>query len=86
DEQGKEKIEIIDKTGKNLMSIDTEENKITISSDKDIELSAPKGKISIQAKEIEMKSSAATKIEASSGMDVKASGNMNIKGATVNIN
>ena len=33
-----------------------------------------------------MKSSSSAKIEASSGMDLKASGTMNIKGATVNIN
>jgi len=86
DEEGKEKVEIIDKTGKNLISIDTKDNKITISSDKDIKLSAPNGMVSIEAKDIEIKSSAATKIEASSSMDAKASGNMTIKGATVNIN
>ncbi len=86
DKDGEEKIEIIDKSEKNLISIDTKDNKITISSDKDIELSARNGKVIIDAKDIEIKSSASTKIEASANMDLKASGNNNIKGATVNIN
>lgn len=86
DKEGEEKIEIIDKTGNNLISLDTKDNKITVSSDKDIELSAKNGKIIIDAKDIEIKSSAATKVEVGSEMDLKASGNMNIKGAMVNIN
>ncbi len=52
--------------------------KITIRSTKDIELLAPNGKLTINAKEVEIKSSATTKIEASS--------DMTIKGSTVNIN
>jgi uncharacterized protein involved in type VI secretion and phage assembly len=86
DKEGEEKIEIIDKTGNNLISLDAKDNKITISSDKDIELSAKNGKIIIDAKDIELKSSAATKVEAGSEMDLEASGNMNINGAMVNIN
>lgn len=86
DKDGAEKIEIIDKTGKNLITIDTKDNKITISSDKDIELSASKGKVTINAKEVEIKSSAATKVEAGAGMDLKASAKMTVKGATVEIN
>ncbi len=86
DEDGKEKIEIIDKTEKNSIIFDTAKNTITITTDKDITLSAPNGTIKLEAKKIETKSSADTKIEAGAGMDVKASATMNIKGATVNIN
>jgi uncharacterized protein involved in type VI secretion and phage assembly len=86
DEDGKEKIEIVDKSEKNSLVIDTSKNTITITSDKDIVLSASNGAIKLDAKTIEIKSSAATKLESGSGMDVKASGTMNIKGATVNIN
>lgn len=86
DTKGKEKIEIIDKSEKNKIIIDTKDNKISIISEKDIEILAPKGKLTISAKEIEVKSSASTKIEASAGMDLKASGTTTIKGATVNIN
>lgn len=102
DEDGKEKIEITDKSGKNSLTVDTKENTITIKSDKDIVISAPNGKVKIEATDIEMKMSASAKIEASSdieiktsasakieasaGMDLKASGNMTLKGAMVNIN
>jgi uncharacterized protein involved in type VI secretion and phage assembly len=101
DTDGKEKIEIVDKTEKNKIVIDSKENKISITSEKDFEISAPNGKVTIVAKDIEVKASAAikleakdieakasasAKIEASSSADLKASGNMTIKGATVNIN
>lgn len=86
DEDGKEKIEIIDKSEKNSIIFDTAENTITIAADKDITLSASQGTIKFDAQKIEIKSSADTKIEAGAGMDVKASSTMNIKGATVNIN
>ncbi|PWB50739.1 MAG: phage tail protein [Candidatus Methanoperedenaceae archaeon] len=64
DTENNEKIEIIDKTEKNIIIIDTKKNTISIKSDKDIELSAPNGKISMEAKDIQTKSSASTKIEA----------------------
>ncbi|MCE8425238.1 MAG: phage tail protein [Candidatus Methanoperedens sp.] len=86
DTKGKEKIEIIDKSENNRIIIDTAENKISIISDKDIEISAPKGKLTITAKEIEVTSSTTAKIEANAGMDLEASGNITIKGAMVNIN
>jgi uncharacterized protein involved in type VI secretion and phage assembly len=86
DTKGKGKIEIIDRTEKNKIIIDTENNNISLISEKDIEISAPKGKLTITAKEIEVTSSTSTKIEANAGMDLKATGNTTIKGATVNIN
>ena len=86
DEDGKEKIEIIDKTEKNSIVFDTAKNTITITTDKDITLSAAKGTIKLDAQKIEIKSSADTKIESGAGMDVKASGTLNVKGAAVNIN
>jgi uncharacterized protein involved in type VI secretion and phage assembly len=86
DEDGKEKIEIIDKSGKNKIEFDAAKNTITVTSDKDIILSASKGTIKLDAQKIEIKSSADAKVEAGAGMDVKATGQMNIKGATVNIN
>lgn len=86
DEDGKEMIEIVDKTEKNSIVFDTANNTIKISTDKDITLSAPQGTVKIEAQKIEMKSSAETKIEAGSSMDVKSSATMTVKGATVNIN
>ena len=86
DEDGKETIEIVDKSGKNSIVIDTANNTLTITTDKDIALAAAQGTIKLEAQKIEMKSSADTKIEAGAGMDVKASATLNVKGATVNIN
>ncbi len=86
DSDGSEQIKIMDKTEKNMIIIDAKNNTISIKSDKDIELSAPNGKVTIEAMDIETKSTASTKIEATSSVDVKASGNLNIKGAMVNIN
>jgi uncharacterized protein involved in type VI secretion and phage assembly len=86
DEEGKETIEIIDKSGKNSIAIDTTNNAISITSDKDITLKAPKGTIKLDAQKLEIKSSADTKIEANAGMDIKANATLNLKGATINLN
>lgn len=86
DTDGSEKIEVIDKSGKNSIVIDTKENTITITTDKDMVLKAPQGKISLTAKEVELKSSAALTVEAGSEMNIKTSATLNVKGATVNIN
>jgi uncharacterized protein involved in type VI secretion and phage assembly len=86
DEDGKEKIEIIDKGEKNSIVIDTAQNTLTITVDKDIVLSASKGTIKLDAQKIEIKSSADSKVEAGAGMDLKASGQMKLMGATIDIN
>ncbi|WP_298439045.1 phage baseplate assembly protein V [Geobacter sp.] len=86
DTDGAEKIEIIDKSGKNSITFDTAGNTITVRADKDVVIEAPRGKISLSAREIELKSSAGTKIEAQGTMELKASATMTVKGTTVNIN
>jgi uncharacterized protein involved in type VI secretion and phage assembly len=86
DEEGKEKIEIIDKSKKNSIVFDTAKNTIMITSDKDITLSASKGTIKLDAQKIEINSSATTQIKAKDKMNVETSAAMKIKGATVDIN
>jgi uncharacterized protein involved in type VI secretion and phage assembly len=86
DEDGKETIEIIDKSQKNSIVIDTSKNTITVTTDKDITLSASQGKITLNAKQVEISSSDSTKLKSGSTMNVEASGTMTIKGSTVNIN
>jgi uncharacterized protein involved in type VI secretion and phage assembly len=86
DEDGKETIEILDKKGKNTVVIDSANDSITITSEKDITLSATKGKITLDAKELAIKSSSDSKVESGAGLDLKASGTMNVKGSTVNLN
>jgi uncharacterized protein involved in type VI secretion and phage assembly len=87
DTDGKEKIEIVDKTGKNTFVIDSKENKISIKSDKDIEISAPNGTVRIQAKNIEAISNGSAKIEGSKDTYILVENKtMTIKGKPVNIN
>ena len=86
DEDGKETIEIIDKDQKNSIVIDTSKSTITVTSDKDITLSAAQGTIKLDAQKVEINSSDATKLKAGGNMNVEASGTMTVKGSTVNIN
>ena len=81
-----EKIEIIDKSGENLLRIDTKTNTIEITSNKDIKLKAPNGKISLDCLELEMKATTSAKLEANASLDLKATGNATLKGAIVMIN
>ncbi len=85
DTENNEKIEIVDKTKKNMIIIEKNNNKISIKSDKDIELSAPNGKVIINARDIEVSSTASTKIQANSSIEAKATGNMNLSGAMLDI-
>jgi uncharacterized protein involved in type VI secretion and phage assembly len=55
DTNGGERIEIIDKTGKNRIVIDAAANTIAISSDKDITLSAANGTITLDAQKLVLK-------------------------------
>jgi uncharacterized protein involved in type VI secretion and phage assembly len=86
DDDGKEMIEIIDKSAQNSIVFDTAKNTITITSAKDIVLSAAQGTIKLDAQNVEVKSSANVKIEAGANLDAKATGQTNVKGATVNLN
>lgn len=86
DTDGNEKIEVVDKDGKNSIVIDTKENTVTIAADKDIVLKAPQGKVILDSQEIEIKSTAAIKVEAGSEMTLKASAAMTVKGATIDLN
>jgi uncharacterized protein involved in type VI secretion and phage assembly len=90
DKDGAEKISVIDKSSNNSMVIDTANNTITITSDQDIALVAKKGKITLDAKELEFKSSQATSVTAGTDFTVSASsgkaaidaGQFDLKGST----
>jgi uncharacterized protein involved in type VI secretion and phage assembly len=78
DTDGDEKIEIIDKTGNNSVTIKSSDNSVTI---------ACTGRLRLQASQgIEINSDADIKIQANTTMDLEASAPMTIKGATVSIN
>lgn len=100
DEQGK--IIITSKNKKNIFTLEDEKisvesekfslvidisgEKISISSDKDLELSAKNGKFLIDANELEVKTAKDMKIEAGSGLNLKASGAMKLEGGTIDLN
>lgn len=86
DESGKETIEITDKDKKNGVVIDVANNTISITADKDITLSAPKGTIKLDAQKLEFQSKADSQITANAGIDIQAKAVLNIKGATINLN
>lgn len=86
DTDGAEKIEIIDKSGNNTLTFDTANNTITIASAKDINLQAPQGNITLNAKALSISSTGDTSINAQGQATVEASGSTTIKGSTVNIN
>ena len=86
DTNGQENIEILDKSTKNSIKVDTKSNTITITTDKDIKLSAPKGLIELDARQIKINSTTTTDITARARMNIQATANMNIKGAIINLN
>jgi uncharacterized protein involved in type VI secretion and phage assembly len=86
DKDGGAKIEIIDNSGKNSLVFDTEVNLVKIESGQDITLSAANGTIKLDARSIDIASSGAATIAANSRLDVKASGAMTLKGATIDLN
>jgi uncharacterized protein involved in type VI secretion and phage assembly len=86
DKDGGAKIEIIDNSGKNSLVFDTAANLVKIESGQDITLAATNGTIKLDARSIEIVSSDAAKVEASSRLDVTTSGPMTLKGATIDLN
>ena len=67
------------------IEVDFSGEKITVTSTKDIEVSAD-GTLAVSANEINLKSKAAMTIEAGSTLDIKSSAAMKLKGATIDLN
>lgn len=102
DTQGKEKIIVRDKTGKNEVIIDSKQNTMTINVQKDYTLDAKGnvdatagGNVTVDSKgNITVKSKANVSVEAGGNLTVKSTGNMSlqasgmldIKGSKVSIN
>ena len=86
DTQGSEKIEILDKSTKNSITLDTAANTITITADKDITLSAPKGAIKLEAQSLDLSASQDLKVAAKTQTDINGGTTMNLKGNTINLN
>jgi uncharacterized protein involved in type VI secretion and phage assembly len=86
DSAGAEKVEIVDRSGRNSIVIDTARNTLTISADSDVVIRAANGRLRLSGKGVEIASQADISIQANTTMDVKAQAKMSIRGATVDIN
>ena len=86
DTKGGEKIEIQDKNGDNSIVIDIAKGAIVIKSSKDISIEAAQGTIKLNAQNIEISSTASTKIEATKDLNLSATGKTNVKGTMINLN
>jgi uncharacterized protein involved in type VI secretion and phage assembly len=86
DTNGDEKVEIIDKTGNNKITIKSSDNSVSIECTGDMNLTC-KGKMTLHASQgIEITSDVDLKMQANTTMDIESSAPMTIKGATVSIN
>ncbi|MGR9087492.1 MAG: phage baseplate assembly protein V [Gammaproteobacteria bacterium] len=86
DRNGGEAVEIIDKTGKNKIVIDSARNTVTIEADADVVIQSAAGKLTLSATGIELKSKAHVQIDAASNVEVKAGAQVNVKGTLINLN
>jgi uncharacterized protein involved in type VI secretion and phage assembly len=86
DKEGGAKIEIIDNSGNNSLVFDTAAKLVKLESGQDITLSAANGTIKLAARTIEIASTEAATVEAKSKLDIKATGAMTLKGATIDLN
>ena len=86
DKDGDEKIEVIDKTGSNSITIKSSDNSMTLTCVGKLKLEATQGiEITSQA-DVKIRASTSMNIQANATMDVQSSANMTIKGAIVSIN
>jgi phage baseplate assembly protein V len=86
DTDGDAKIEIIDSSGKNTIVISAKDNSITITAASDVIIQSNNGKLKLSGNGVEITSTSTVKVEASQSMDLKSSGQLNVKGTVVNIN
>lgn len=86
DKSGNETIEVIDKSGKNKIIIDTANNSIIIEAQSDITIKSATGKLTMQANGIEMKSQMGVSIQATQNMDLKANAIVTVQGAMIRLN
>ena len=93
DTQGSEKISITDKTGNNLMMIESSSNKITIKADGDINVDAG-GKVNVKSKQdtivdatgdVKVSTKGSATVDATGNASVTAKGNLDLKGSQVSV-
>jgi uncharacterized protein involved in type VI secretion and phage assembly len=87
DTDGKERVEILDRTGHNSVVLDTATNTVTISADADVVVRAAKGKLTLSGQTgVEISAAAGPVTVSGLDVDVGAKQRLVLKGASVDIN
>ncbi|MEQ9363920.1 MAG: phage baseplate assembly protein V [Leptospirales bacterium] len=87
DTPGLEKIEIIDKTGDNMITIDSAENKIKIEAKTEIELNVAKdGTFKMSAKELVFEATDSMTFTSTGAINMTTSDKVNVLGPEINLN
>lgn len=93
DTEGAERIEIVDKSGNNSITIETAGNKITVkgagpvtvTTDGDLQLSA-KGAVKLSGRQVQISAQQALSLTGQAEAELTSSGALKIQGSTVDIN
>jgi uncharacterized protein involved in type VI secretion and phage assembly len=85
DSSGNEKIEVIDKTGSNSITIGSSDNSITITANGKVKIVGQSIEITSQT-DIKVTANTSINVNANATMDIESSAPMTIKGAIVSIN
>lgn len=86
DTDGSEMIEIIDKTENNSIVIDSANDKITITSNGDLEIKVENGEFKVEATDVSITASGNFELTADGDITAEASGNMDLSGSEINLN
>jgi uncharacterized protein involved in type VI secretion and phage assembly len=86
DAQDDVRIEIADSSGSNMIVIRASENSITITAAGDVTITAGEGKLTLSGSSVAISAKTAMTVDASDSLDVKVTGELSLKGSTVNIN
>jgi phage baseplate assembly protein V len=85
DTEGAEKIEIVDKTGKNSITIDSASNKVTVTSSGDLEVKAT-GALALSGRSVEITAQQKLTATGHQGAELSTQGGLTVRGSTVDIN
>lgn len=85
DTQDAARIEIVDGSGKNSITIDTATNTITVAADGDLRLTA-KGKLELKGREVSVTAEQKLSLAAEQSAELTSTGPLKLQGATVDIN
>jgi uncharacterized protein involved in type VI secretion and phage assembly len=86
DTDGNERIEILDKSGKNRIVIRTSQHEITIDAGSDIAVTARDGTLTLAGRSVEITAHGSLSVKAQGNIDLEATGRLKLRGATVDIN